>query len=47
MYFFSALCWLDPVKASDQAQVDAVIALAMSAERVEHQAQPLQILGWL
>jgi len=23
------------------------LALAMSAERVEHQAQPLQVLGWL
>jgi hypothetical protein len=35
------------VKASDQAQVDAVIALAMSAERVEQAPAPLQVLGWL
>jgi phage terminase large subunit-like protein len=35
------------VKSSDQAQVDGVIALAMSAERVEHAPAPVELLGWL
>jgi phage terminase large subunit-like protein len=35
------------VKSSETAQVDAVISLAMAAERVEQKPEPIQILGWV
>ena len=35
------------VKASEVVQVDAVISLAMAAERVEYQPPVVEILGWI
>jgi phage terminase large subunit-like protein len=35
------------VKSSEVVQVDAVIALAMSAERAEYTPPVVQVLGWL
>ncbi len=34
-------------KSSESAQVDAVIALAMAAERVEQRPEPLELIGWV
>jgi hypothetical protein len=35
------------IKSSETVQIDAVIALAMSAERAEYQPPVVQVLGWL
>jgi hypothetical protein len=38
---------LELVKSADAAQLDAVIALAMAAERASTSAPPARLLGWI
>lgn len=35
------------VQGGNAAQIDAVIALAMAAERAQHEEGPARLLGWL
>lgn len=35
------------VQGGNAAQIDAVIALAMAAERAQHEEEPARLLGWL
>jgi hypothetical protein len=34
-------------KSDRDAQVDAVVALAMAVERAQHREEPVRLLGWI
>ena len=34
-------------KPDDRAHIDAIVALAMAVERMEHKPAPVELLGWL